>query len=268
MKDLFESDDYRSYLHQYLESLPSQGYGQLAKIARALSLNPSTITLVLQGQKDFTSEQANDLCEYLEMTDLESDYFMTLVSLSRAGKPNLQARLQKQLSKIRERSKEVRSRIPEQVELDDDAKAAFYSQWYFSGVRLLTSIDQTHSPEAIAQRLQLPRSTVKRVLEFLVSTGLCVEKNGEFHLGPQSTHLGPESPHLSRHHQNWRLKSIEKSDRISKNELMFTCPASISKADFPEVRKVLMNTIEDCFKIIKPSPCEELACLNIDWFKI
>jgi len=49
---------------------------------------------------------------------------------------------------------------------------------------------------------------------------------------------------------------------------MFTSPVSIAKKDIPEVKKILMHSIEQCFKVIDPSPCEELACLNIDWFRV
>jgi uncharacterized protein (TIGR02147 family) len=268
MRDLFEYENYRDYMIDYLKSLPNEGYGQLAKIARAISLNPSTLTLVLQNQKDFTPEQANDFCEHLQMTELETSYFINLVSFSRAGKPNLRIRIQKEIQLIRKRSKELKNRIPPKTELTEEAKAVFYSQWYYSGTRLLTSIEGFDSAEKIAERLQIPRGTAKKVLEFLISTGLCIEKNGKYQMGPQSTHLGTESPLISRHHQNWRLKTIERASNISQNELLFTSPVSISKNDIPKVKKILMNAVEDCFKIIDPSACEELACLNIDWFKI
>ncbi len=268
MKDLFDYDDYRKYLSDYLKSLPNEGYGQLAKIARAISLNPSTLTLVLQAQKDFTPEQANDLCEHLEMTELESEYFLSLVAFGRAGKPNLRARLSKHLAKLRKRSKELKNRIPPKVELTEEAKALFYSQWYYSGTRLLTSIPEYGTPEKIAERLGIPRNTVKQILEFLVSTGLCIHDHGRYRMGPQSTHLDVNSPLIARHHQNWRLKAIERADKVTSKELLFTSPVSISKAAIPEVRKVLVNTIEECFKIIDPAPCEEMACLNIDWFKL
>jgi uncharacterized protein (TIGR02147 family) len=268
LKDLFDYEDYRKYLGDYLKNLPNEGYGQLAKIARAISLNPSTLTLVLQGQKDFTPEQANDLCEHLEMTELETEYLMSLVALARAGKSNLRSRLNKQLAKLRKHSKELKNRIPPKAELTEEAKALFYSQWYYSGTRLLTSIPEFDTPEKIAERLGLPRATVKRVLEFLVSTGLCVHDRGHYRMGPQSTHLEANSPLIARHHQNWRLKAIEHADKVTNEELLFTSPVSISKSSIPEVRKVLISAIEDCFKIIDPAPCEEMACLNIDWFKL
>ena len=202
------------------------------------------------------------------MTELETSFFMCLVALRRAGKPNLRSRIQKEIQSIRRKSKELKNRIPPKTELTEEAKAIFYSQWYYSGARLLTSIDGFNSAEKISERLQIPRITIKRVLEFLHSTGLCVEKNGQYKMGPQSTHLGTDSPLIARHHQNWRLKTIERANQISSHELIFTSPVSIATADIAKVKKVLMGAVEDCFKIIEPSSCEELACLNIDWFKV
>jgi len=266
--DVFDYDDYRKYIADFLKALPNEGYGQLAKIARAISLNPSTLTLVLHGQKDFTPEQANDLCEHWQMTELETEYFLHLVAYSRAGKQNLRNRIRQQLGKIRKQSKDLKSRLPAQAELSEEAKAIFYSQWYYSGIRLLTSISGFNSPEKISEYLAIPRSTVKQVLDFLVATGLCISEGGKYRMGPQSTHLEAVSPLVARHHQNWRLKSIERTDRLGAEELLFTSPVSISKEGIPEVRKILVNAVESCFKIIDPSPCEELACLNIDWFKL
>jgi uncharacterized protein (TIGR02147 family) len=273
-KTVFDYVDYRAYFKSLFQEKPHQGYGQLAKIARAISVNPSILTLVLKGEKDFTPEQANDLTEYFQLTDLEAEYFLNLVALSRASKPNLRARVSRKLKELQAKSMEVKSRIPPQAELSEESKAIFYSSWYFSAVRLLTSIEGFNSLEIISERLGLPRGTVKQVLEFLVSTGLCIEKkNRKFTMGPQSTHLGADSLLVSRHHQNWRLKAIERSQRVphqipSERELFFTSPVSISKKAIPEVRKVLVSSLEDCFKIIDPAPCEELACLNIDWFEI
>lgn len=267
-RDLFEYADYRKYLRNYLALLPHQGYGQLAKIARAISLNPSTLTLVLQEQKDFTPEQANDLCEFLQMTELETEYFLNLVALSRAGKSNLRERLKKHIANLRKRSRELKDRLPPKAELSEEAKAIFYSQWYYSGTRLLTSIKSYDTPERIAERLGISRVVAKRVLDFLVSVGLCLENEGRYQMGPQSTHLESESPLISRHHQNWRLRAIERADRTGGDELQFTSPVSVSRAGISQVRKILVNAIEDSFKIIDPAPCEELACLNIDWIKM
>jgi uncharacterized protein (TIGR02147 family) len=268
MADIFEFDEYRRFIAAHLKALPNEGYGQLAKIARAISLNPSTLTLVLQGEKDFTLDQANDFCEYLGMAELETEAFILLVLLARAGKPNLKSRLLKQIQALRKKSNELKNRLPPKAELTEEAKSIFYSQWYYSGIRVLTSISEYRSVENISQRLRLPKSTVKQALDFLLRIGLCKEKAGKAQIGPLSTHLGADSPLVSRHHQNWRLKAIEKSDQISTNELMFTSPISIARGDIPRVKKILMAAVEECFKVIDSTTPEELVCLNIDWFKV
>jgi hypothetical protein len=71
---------------------------------------------------------------------------------------------------------------------------------------------------------------------------------------------------VASHHRNWRQKSIEKSEKLSKEELMFTAPISLSKADFLKVRETLVNAIQGATEIIEPSEPEAAACINIDLF--
>lgn len=267
VKTVFDFTDYRKFIHDGLSKQKSGGYGQLARISQALNINPSIVTQVLKGKKDFTLEQANDLGEYLELTDLESEYFLCLVQIERAGKKNLRDRWERRRRELAEKSESLKERMPARKELDDASKAIFYSQWYYSGVRILTSLEEYDSVEKIAERLRLPRATVKRVVDFLLSTQLCVEKDGVLKMGPQSTHLEAASPLVARHHINWRQKAIEKMHHLEKDELCFTSPLSLSRADFEKVRKLLMKTVEDAFEIVDPSPSEQVAILNIDWLK-
>jgi uncharacterized protein (TIGR02147 family) len=265
---VFEFTDYRDFIIFTQKNRPKKGYGLLTQIAKAIGASPSIVTQVLQKERDFTLEQADLFCEFFGFSELESEYFLTSVSHERSGTPKLKARFAKKLSELGEKAQNLRDRIPPSAELDEKAKATFYSQWYYSAIRLSTSIDKLNSPTAISKKLQLPVATVQRTLQFLLQNGLCVETNDGLKMGIQSTHLGAESQLVSRHHANWRLKGLEKMNQISKDELFFTSPVSISLADIEHVRKILVRTIEDVFKTVDPSPSEELACLSIDWFKL
>lgn len=267
VKTVFDFSDYRKFIHDLLSKQKAGGYGQLARISKALSINPSIVTQVLKGKKDFTLEQANDLAEFLGLTDLESEYFLCLVQIERAGKKNLRDRWERRRRELIEKSESLKARMPARKELDEASKAVFYSQWYFSGVRILTSVPGFDSVEKVAERLGLPRSTVKRVMDFLLATELCVEEAGALRMGPQSTHLEAASPLVARHHINWRQKAIEKMHHLERDELCFTSPLSLSVGDFEKVRKLLMAAVEDTFAIVDPSPSERTAFLNIDWMR-
>lgn len=264
---VFEYADYREFLVQTLQRMPRKGYGQLAKIAQALDINPSVVTLVMKGEKHFTLEQAADLAAFLELSELETEFLLALVGHARAGKKNLKAALERKMEKLKAQAESLKDRLPPKAELTEEAKAVFYSHWYYSALRMLSAIDGKQTPEEMARHLGLPKQKARAALDFLLRHGLCVEEGGKIRVGAQSTHLGEKHPLVSRHHANWRERAITSLDRQGEHELFFTSPATIGKSDIPKVRKILMDAIEEAFKVIDPSPCEEALCLNIDWFR-
>ena len=55
---------------------------------------------------------------------------------------------------------------------------------------------------------------------------------------------------------------------LEEEELFYTGPMTLSREGMKEVRKVLVEAIDQTLKIVGPSPSEDFACLNIDWFKL
>lgn len=265
---IFDYTDYRQFLADSLKAMPREGYGQLAKIAQALDINPSVVTLVMKGEKHFTLEQAADLAAFLELSELETEYLLALTGFARAGKENLRRAWQLKIGKLKNQAENLKDRMPAKSEMTEEAKAIFYSSWHYSALRMLSAIEETQTAEGMAKKLGLPKTRVKKALAFLISHGLCVEKNGRIMVGPQSTHLGEGHDLVARHHANWRERAIPGLDKQAEGEFFFTSPVTIGRNDVPKVRKILMAAVEEAFKVIDPSPCEEALCLNVDWFRI
>lgn len=49
-------------------------------------------------------------------------------------------------------------------------------------------------------------------------------------------------------------------------DLFYTCPMSLSTEAAEQVRNMLPTFIETVLEVVRPSPSERVACLNIDWF--
>ena len=81
---------------------PDLGRGSIKKMAAALKVHPSLISQVLNGIKDFTSEQANDLAIFFGLKERETEYFLCLVNIERAGNTRLKAFLQNKLGRLAE----------------------------------------------------------------------------------------------------------------------------------------------------------------------
>ncbi|MES2856084.1 MAG: TIGR02147 family protein [Bdellovibrionota bacterium] len=267
-KPVFEYFDYRKYLKDHIDSLPKGGRGQLTQIAKHLNTSSVLVSYVFNGTRDFSSEQAIEVAEYLGLLELESDYFCLLVQLSRAGSAKLENKIKRQLAKVRVEAQHLKSRVVQDLELTEEARARFYSNWYYSGIRLASSIEGLNTVDALSNHFKLPRPRVREVLEFLVQYGLCTEKNGEYTMGGRRTHLESTSPLISRHHANWRIKAFENFEDLAPEEIFYTGPMAVSKEAMAEVRKDIANLIDRMVKTVGDSKSEELACLNIDFFKV
>jgi uncharacterized protein (TIGR02147 family) len=266
--NIYNFYSYRDYLKARIDMLPAGGRGELLRIAKAVGIHSSILSQVFQGHRELTSEQAVAVADYLELNENETRYFLLLAQWERAGSEKLKRVLKREIDQIRRDEAQVVRRIPQSQSLSPEQKAVFYSNWYYSAVRVLSSIPEWKNAEGMRKRLGLTREQFTTIERFLVEHGLCEEQNGILSLGPQSTHIEGTSPLVSRHHGNWRVKAMERHPSLNHDrELAFTSPMSLSRSDVPKVREAALEFISKACEICDPSPSEVSYCLNLDWFE-
>jgi uncharacterized protein (TIGR02147 family) len=267
MLSIFEYANYRSYLEAWIDSLGSRSYGSKGRIAEALGISSSLVSQIMKGEKTLTPDQTSDLCEFLGLNEIETDYLHLLVDFDRAGTPRYRDKLQRKISNLQKQSRDLGKRVPRNKELSDEQRAIYYSSWLYTGVRNLTAIPGLNQPGAIAEHLNIDVGLVARVTRFLIENGLCIENNGKITYGPASIHVDKDSPFVNKHHQNWRFQAIHQMEKKRDQDIFFTSPMSLSVAAAEEIRKMIPNVVQSVMKITGPSPSEITACLNIDWFE-
>lgn len=265
--DVFEYTDYKKFVTESVSQMPRKGYGIYRKLAEHLNINSVMVSQIFKGDRNLTSEQAHQVSEFFGLSELGTDYFILLVQTQRAATFTYQRRLQKKAQELRNHSRDLKKRLPHDKELSNEAKSVFYSRWFFSGVRLASSIESCQTPDQLATRMNLSISEIQSVIQFLINHGLCIQANGKVMMGPKRTHLGSDSLLVGRHHLNWRMKAITKIDRMDSDELFYTGPMALSYEAVEEVRKELVHLIERVSEKVVDSKSETLSCLNIDWFK-
>lgn len=266
---IYDFIDYKKYVNARLEMMPKQGRGEYARIAIAANANKATISQIFKGEKHLSPEQAIRVAQHFTLSPKETSFFLLLVNYQKAGSADLQQHLKNEIDHAIEINRELSERLPKTRELSPEERAVFYSSWMYSAVRVLSSIPPFHTKAEIAKRLRLPHPLLDQILETLLQTGLCVEKDGKILPGPQSTFLPAKSPLVSRHHGNWRIKAMERHPQLKGNEeLAYTSPLSLSSADVLKIREILAKTIERVDEIVAPSDCERIFCLNVDWFEV
>lgn len=264
-------DDYRRLIRETLKKVDPLSRGQVDRLAKALKLSPSQMSQIFSGRRDLTLEQVCGVATHLRLTDLEAEYLLLLVQIERTSSVELKKLLRAQLERVRkllEQHEEQSSMSSTEFVLSEGDQGIFYSQWYYSAIRLLTAIPGMNAPEKIASRLQLPDQVVNEVLEFLVRSGLCVRQGGALATGPARTYTKRGSPFHSRHRLNWRIKALESLPNQQLHGLSYTAAVSISAEDALRIRSSLIEATEKAEAMIDASPAKTLYCLNIDWFEL
>lgn len=266
--NLFEENDYKLVLNTLIRERRKIQRGISRQLSEHLGVHPTLVSQVLSGPKDFTPEQLMEVCEFLGFAGLETKYLFALLQKERAGTVKLKRYHQDAIDAIRSEAMKVEKRIQIEKKLKTEEQAVFYSNWLYSAVHLLTTLDEKMTFEKICKRLDLPAAKARQIVDFLVSIQLIVPEGSHYKAGVRSTHIDRSSPFLLQHHTNWRLKAIDRAENLSEEELMYTANFSVDAKDFNRLREELMLVIQKFMAVVKDSPAEEIAQFNIDLFWI
>lgn len=213
-------NDYLSYLHDYFKK--NKGLrGLHSQISQSTGIHPSYLSRVLHGTIHLTPDQAAGFCEYWNFNQDETQYFLNLVNFARAGTPALKRILEKELQLIRLRFDELGNRLPAEKIIPQN-ESIYYSSWYFSAIHILITIPNYQTESAIAEKLNLPRTQVKRILEILKDLDLIQKNQGRWISKKSNIHLSNDSWISSINHTNWRLKMAEQIQFRNSSNLHYT----------------------------------------------
>lgn len=265
--NIFEYTDYKIYFNDWVSALPKAGRGEYRRLSQKLNISTTMVSQVFNGDKHLNLELASDICDYLQLDEQSTEYFFLLVEYARAGSYRLQQKLLKRIKFRQSEAKKLATRLQADKELSDEKRALYYSSWIYSGIRNLCAIPNVNDVDKIAERLQIPRNLVQKILDFLKNEGLVIQTGNTLEVGPRRTHIGADSPLVVKHHQNWRIHGFEKMQLSDPENLFYTAPMSLSDEVAKKIREELPSFIEKLNKWIVPSPSEVVRCLNIDWYE-
>ena len=140
--------------------------------------------------------------------------------------------------------------------------------WQYSAVHIALSVPELQSPLALSKELKIPSVRIEVILEFLVRTAMAVKLGIQYTIGKVWIHLPPESPLIGKHHANWRVRAIQSSESVSRDNFHYTQVVSISREDSKRILGIVSQIVERANEIIRPSKEENLRCLAIDFFSL
>lgn len=267
-KTVFDFNDYKTYLIQALDIRNDFEKGQKSKLADSMGCRPAYLSQVLNGPQDLSLEQAQSANRFFGHPPQESRYFLNLVSLSRAGTPDLRTYFQAEIQKQKEERLILKNRVKSNRTLSEADQARYYSSWYYAAIHVIISLEQMKNAEQIGEALGLPLATVKETVEFLNHIGLIKSQGKVFRQGETSLYLDADSPFISKHHTNWRVRAIQALDQKDRKKLNYSGVITCSHQDAEKIQESMIQTVQKIRSIVKDSKDETLLVYTLDLFSL
>ncbi|MEN0060321.1 MAG: DUF4423 domain-containing protein [Bdellovibrio sp.] len=144
----------------------------------------------------------------------------------------------------------------------------YYEGWLFTAIHMCTLVPRLRTPTAMKDYLNIPVAQIKEALEILLSLGLVSLQAGQYFNTQKRIHLSKQGLTLKKHHSNWRLQSISSLDRKQSEDLHYTSIMSISKSAAEEIKRIILNSIQECEPVIKTAKDECVVALAVDLFEV
>ena len=265
---VFEYQDYKRYVLDWIAKRPLAGRGEKSRIAESIHCQLAYVSQIFSGSAQLSLEQAEALNGFLNHSDDEAEYFLQLVQLERAGTPDLRKRIKRRIKEILQKRLVLKNRLQFEKKLNNEDQMTYYSAWYYAAIHMALAIPEFRSRNSLARAFGLRPSIISKVLDFFVERGLAEENKGEYRIGDVRIHLDSESPMISKHHLNWRMQAMQSLEKEGSHDLHYSSVITVSEADLPRVRETLVKAIESVRSVVRPSVDETLFCYSIDLFQI
>jgi len=239
MKKIFDYLDYRDYLREYYEEKKVENpFFSYKLFGRMVDIDQSYLAKVLIKERHIAQKSIRKFVEYFKLSDIEAEYFETLVHFIKA-KTDKQSRLffEKLLS-----FKEVKRNILTTQQYE------FYTKWYYSAIRsLLQFYDFQGDYKKLAEQLSPPISVgeAKQAINLLQTLQLIKQDaDGRYVLADKAITSGKEWHSLAiNSFQEQTIGMAAESVARHKRELrdISTVTMNIGPADLQRIKELIQQ---------------------------
>ncbi|MBT3584810.1 MAG: TIGR02147 family protein [Halobacteriovoraceae bacterium] len=265
---IFDFSDFRAYLLAVgmPDGLYAHSNNNLKEWSKRLGYrSPSTLSMVLQGQRLPSYQLIRALTEDLDLSSKEREYFELLVFLEKQKNKN------KNPEKTFERLSELRGG-QDQIDISLEQFKCL-SCWYYTPIRqLIANPDFIEDTEWIAKKLRykVTAGQIKTALKNLEEVGLLArDKLGRLQTVARGieTPNGTESAALQQHHAGMLNRAMEALEEIPVNERQFNgLTFSMPEEKEEEAKEYLLRFLKEFNQKFSQQGSGEIFQLNVQIF--
>jgi hypothetical protein len=226
------------------------------------------LSQVLAGKVEFTEEHILRLCEYLHLGEIETEYFLVLLRLGKAGSPELRSYLTRQRERLQKTSEDVEERLSSRKMNAVDEQSLYYASSFLpSVIHLATSCEKLRTKQEIAARFNLNPNLVQEHLDRLEKFKLIEFKDGKWNYSGGSRHFPKRSPLDKQMQFARRLLAMNKISQASTDsDVHYSAVFSADEKTLGLLRRHFHESIEYLHKTVEPVEGEDVFAVCLDVF--
>lgn len=245
------------------------GRGLTRKLAESLQCHPTFISQVINRKAEFSTEQALRFARFFEMNASETEYFVDLIGFARAGDDYAKTFFRTKLEKQKVSQTQFIAPRNETFASMSDDQFRYFSSWILQAVHAVLQLENRKTAEKIGAYLGFREFDVQDALLALEKIGIARKVGEEWDCTTHFIHLEEKSPLIRHFHSQWRQRVCQnflKGD--SALGLHYSGALTFSHEAEPLVREILLSSLDQIMKTIKPSPSQTAFGLNLDFFPL
>ncbi len=266
---IYEYSDYKKALRETTEQIREK-FGNrytFEKMAHACGIQKTYLSRVLNGDSHLSADQVFTACEYLKLSEEETEFVGLLRELQTCSVAARKSRLTSKIEKIRSSHLKTENILHIKNELQlGDISWEYYSDVDIHLVHVLLSVPRFASnPEKICGALGLSQTRFEEILFKLRRWNLVEMTKNKIHTNEFVRHLREDSPVFSTFAVMQRLKMLKKlQQEKSKNDYFFSAFFSAETTYQEKLKKEILKLLAGAKGHIENAKGENVYQLNID----
>lgn len=269
-ESIFTYESYSAFVKDRIESAKAtEGRGVTRRLAEAVKCHTTFVSQVVNCKASFSVEQAISFCRFFRLDASETEFFIELLWLERAGDENTRSFFQARVQRLRLQQTDLKHRWLNRNSLLMGDELTYFGSWMTQAVHAVLQLQSCKSVETIGEYLGVSKGEVQIALETLEKMGLAIRNGSSWKTTTYFLHLSKDSPVIRHFHLQWRQRVCQNFLTSSQSSgFHYSGALTFSKSCEPQVREILLQALDKIMKTIEPSPSEVAFGLNLDFYPL
>ena len=236
MTDPFKYISYKGFLQDLVKFREERGQTR-AELAKAMGCQAAYFSQVLKAKADLTEDHGIKLCRHLKLNAAETEYFLLILRLSRAGTQALSEYLEEQRLKLKKTHDEIEGRVQSRKNRWTTEREIYYcSSWIPSTLHTATSCESYQTVSTLSRRFDLDPSLVEGHLHALEKFGLIQFNEGRWIFQGASMHFPKNTPLDQAFQLNHRVHAMHALAAKKEEEIHYAAVFAADRKTFIRIR--------------------------------